>query len=54
MTPEELATYENHDHLERFGKWAGTCCLESLEAIEAARKAPDLTPWTLFDLDLVQ
>jgi hypothetical protein len=54
MTPEELETYNNHHHLERFGKWAGTCCLASLEAIEEARKTPDVKPWTLFDLDLVR
>ncbi len=54
MTPQELAIYEAHDHEPRFGKFAGTCCMESLDSIERARKTPDVKAWTLFDLDLVR
>jgi hypothetical protein len=54
VTPEELATYEAHDHEPRFGVYAGTCCMRSLDDIEQARKTPEVKAWTLFDMDLVR
>lgn len=54
MTPEELAIYEAHDHDPKFGKFAGTCCMESLDSIENSRGSSKPQPWTLFDMDLVR
>jgi hypothetical protein len=51
MSEEEQRTYEAHPHnVEKFGKFAGTCCMDSLNAIWGRREQLKRQP-TLFDMD---
>lgn len=54
MTPEEQhLAYINHKHdIEKYGKYAGLCCMEALEEIErlcSVKKEP--AQLTLFDFE---
>lgn len=51
MTPEEVASYEAHEHdVTKYGKFAGRCCMAALDRIDEARKREQHAP-TLFDLE---